>query len=269
MVFNKGGQPGAITAEGSAVPELQLLEAAAEVSRSWFNKRSCWKRLFISGRGAPCCFITPGDAWGGAGDGADLARGGGVSDAIARGRGGRGTGPATDGEVGARSGCPAPGVCFLPAGLGGSQVRGDSHLTWCNFYPSTAPGFPAVAVPAPLSAASFPLPLQNRQTFNSLTCLSAAAEDGSPQLPGPRPWTAAPCSPEVMPGRTPACTPVPEPPRSRADERRASRDDLSCEEEEEGGGKEEDRAAWRSGGTGAESLFQLDGEIDIEQIENN
>lgn len=109
------------------------------------------------------------------------------------------------------------------------------------------------------------LSLQNRQTFNSLTCLSAAAEDGSQRLPGPQPWTAAPRSPEVMPGRTPACTPVPEPPRSH----RASRDDLSCEEEEDGGGKEEDGAAWRSGGTGAESLFQLDGEIDIEQIENN
>ncbi|NXD79354.1 FA53B protein, partial [Halcyon senegalensis] len=109
---------------------------------------------------------------------------------------------------------------------------------------------------------------QNRQTFNSLTCLSAAAEDGSPRLPVPQPWTAAPRSPEVMPGRTPACTPVPEPLQPRPDESRA-RDDLSCEEEEEGGGKEEDKAAWRRGGTGAESLFQLDGEIDIEQIENN
>ncbi|XP_063194465.1 protein FAM53B isoform X2 [Chroicocephalus ridibundus] len=110
---------------------------------------------------------------------------------------------------------------------------------------------------------------QNRQTFNSLTCLSAGPEEGSQRLPGHQPWTAAPGSPEVMPGRTPACTPVPEPPRSRAHERQASRDDLSCEEEEEGGGKEEDGAAWRSGGMGAESLFQLDGEIDIEQIENN
>ncbi|NWH63780.1 FA53B protein, partial [Geococcyx californianus] len=110
---------------------------------------------------------------------------------------------------------------------------------------------------------------QNRQTFNSLTCLSAAAEDGSQQLPGPQQWTVAPRSLEVMPGRTPACTPVPEPPRSRADMRQASRDDLSCEEEEEGGGKEEDRTAWRSAGMGADSLFQLDGEIDIEQIENN
>ncbi|NWR52403.1 FA53B protein, partial [Regulus satrapa] len=93
--------------------------------------------------------------------------------------------------------------------------------------------------------------------------LSSTAEDGSPRPSGPQPWTAAP---EVMPGRTPACTPVPEPPRARPDERR---DDLSCEEEEESAGKEEDRAAWRSGGTGAEGLFQLDGEIDIEQIENN
>ncbi|NXQ01569.1 FA53B protein, partial [Vidua macroura] len=107
---------------------------------------------------------------------------------------------------------------------------------------------------------------QNRQTFNSLTCLSTTAEDGSQRPTGPQPWTAAP---EVMPGRTPACTPVPEPPRARPDDRRASRDDLSCEEEEESAGKEEDRAAWRSGGPGTESLFQLDGEIDIEQIENN
>ncbi|NXR52314.1 FA53B protein, partial [Hippolais icterina] len=109
---------------------------------------------------------------------------------------------------------------------------------------------------------------QNRQTFNSLTCLSTTAEDGSQRLPGAgeQPWTAAP---EVMPGRTPACTPVPEPPPARPEERRASRDDLSCEEEEESAGKEEDRAAWRGSGTGTESLFQLDGEIDIEQIENN
>ncbi|NWH36907.1 FA53B protein, partial [Chloropsis hardwickii] len=100
---------------------------------------------------------------------------------------------------------------------------------------------------------------QNRQTFNSLTCLSTTAEDGSPRLPGPQPW---PAGPEVMPGRTPACTPVPEPPRARPDE-------LSCEEEEESAGKEEDRVAWQSSGPGTEGLFQLDGEIDIEQIENN
>ncbi|XP_056350249.1 protein FAM53B [Oenanthe melanoleuca] len=106
---------------------------------------------------------------------------------------------------------------------------------------------------------------QNRQTFNSLSCLSSTAELGSQRLPGPQPWPAAP---EVMPGRTPACTPVPEPPRAGPGHQ-ASRDELCCEEEEESAGKEEDRAAWRSGGPGSESLFQLDGEIDIEQIENN
>ncbi|NWR76377.1 FA53B protein, partial [Centropus unirufus] len=107
---------------------------------------------------------------------------------------------------------------------------------------------------------------QNCQTFSSL---SAAAEDGSQRLRGPQPWTTASQCPEVMPGRTPACTPVPEPPRSQAEEHQASRDDLSCEEEEESGGKEEGRTAWRGCGMGADSLFQLDGEIDIEQIENN
>ncbi|XP_061857398.1 protein FAM53B isoform X2 [Colius striatus] len=110
---------------------------------------------------------------------------------------------------------------------------------------------------------------QNRQTFNSLTCLSGAAQEGGRRPPGPQPWPAAPRTPEVMPGRTPACTPVPEPSGSRAGERHASRDELSGEEEEEGGGKEEDGAAWRSGGMGTDSPFQLDGEIDIEQIENN
>lgn len=109
---------------------------------------------------------------------------------------------------------------------------------------------------------SLPLLPQNRQAFNSL---STAAEDGAQRLPGPM---------EVMPGRTPACTPVPEP-RSQGSERRGSRDELSCEEsdcgaaEDEGGGKEEDTEPWRGGGAGAESPFQLGGELDIEQIENN
>lgn len=109
---------------------------------------------------------------------------------------------------------------------------------------------------------SLPLLPQNRQAFNSL---STAAEDGAQRLPGPV---------EVMPGRTPACTPVPEP-RSRGEEHRGSRDELSCEEsdcgaaEDEGGGKEEDMEPWRGGGAGAESPFQLGGELDIEQIENN
>lgn len=109
---------------------------------------------------------------------------------------------------------------------------------------------------------------QNRQTFNSLSSLSTAAEDNTQRLPTTRPWTTAPHSPEVMPGRTPACTPVPEP-RTRGEERGVSRDDLSCEESDEGGGKEDDGTPWRGGGAGTQSPFQLDGEIDIEQIENN
>lgn len=153
-------------------------------------------------------------------------------------------------------------LCLLSVRLGELRFEVGKTLSSSGIISIPASGFPLVSN----SAACLPLPLQNRQTFNSLTCLSTTAEDGSQRLAGPQPWTAAP---EVMPGRTPACTPVPEPPRARPDDRRASRDDLSCEEEEESAGKEEDRAAWRSGGTGTESLFQLDGEIDIEQIENN
>lgn len=109
---------------------------------------------------------------------------------------------------------------------------------------------------------------QNRQTFNSLSSLSTAVEDSTQRLPTTRPWTTAPHSPEVMPGRTPACTPVPEP-HTRGEERGVSRDDLSCEESDEGGGKEEDGTPWQGSGAGTQSPFQLDGEIDIEQIENN
>ncbi|XP_068807585.1 protein FAM53B isoform X3 [Struthio camelus] len=116
---------------------------------------------------------------------------------------------------------------------------------------------------------------QNRQTFNSLSCLSAAPEDGAQQKHfRAKSWAAAPSASEVMPGRTPACTPVPEP-RPRAEDGGAGREELSGEEadygaaEDEGGGKEDGRAPWRRGGTAGESVFQLDGEIDIEQIENN
>lgn len=210
-----------------------------------------------------------GDVWGGDGDGTDPEQAGGGFDVFAFCRGSEATGPAMDGGVEGCSLCPSPGdLLSAPAALlvfcwaEGAQVWGreDSQLIWCNFYSNFS------IPPASASAASLPLPLQNRQTFNSLSCLSATAEDGSQRLAGPQAWPAAP---EVMPGRTPACTPVPEPAQARPDDRRASRDDLSCEEEEEGAGKEEDRAAWRSVGPGTESLFQLDGEIDIEQIENN
>ncbi|XP_019358510.1 PREDICTED: protein FAM53B [Gavialis gangeticus] len=121
---------------------------------------------------------------------------------------------------------------------------------------------------------------QNRQTFNSLSCLSTTLDDCAlqtqfgPSVNSTKSWTTSPSSSDVMPGRTPACTPVPEP-CSNAEECRASKEDLSCEEsdycttEEESSRKEEERASWRSSGTGGENVFQLDGELDIEQIENN
>lgn len=78
-----------------------------------------------------------------------------------------------------------------------------------------------------------------------------------------------------MPGRTPACTPVPQP-SSNAEECKASKEeDFSYEEseycttEDESNRKEEEHASWRNSGTGGDNVFQLDGELDIEQIENN
>ncbi|XP_050815510.1 protein FAM53B [Gopherus flavomarginatus] len=121
---------------------------------------------------------------------------------------------------------------------------------------------------------------QNRQTFNSLSCLSTTVDDCAQQnqfCPGvnsPKSWTASPSSSDVMPGRTPACTPVPEP-HSNAEEHRVSKDDLSWEEsdycatEDESSRKEDERASWKSSGTGGRNVFPLDGELDIEQIENN
>ncbi|NXA34560.1 FA53B protein, partial [Eudromia elegans] len=113
---------------------------------------------------------------------------------------------------------------------------------------------------------------QNRQTFNSLSCLSGAPEDGA-HLDTARATarTKAPASRDAAPGRTPACTPVPGPETElRHAQDGGAREPLSAEEADdgdEGGGKEEARAPWRRGG--AAGAFQLGGEIDIEQIENN
>uniref|UniRef100_A0A8C8SJ51 Family with sequence similarity 53 member B n=1 Tax=Pelusios castaneus TaxID=367368 RepID=A0A8C8SJ51_9SAUR len=121
---------------------------------------------------------------------------------------------------------------------------------------------------------------QNRQTFNSLSCLNTTVDDHDqrnqfcPGVNSPKSWTTSPSSSDVMPGRTPACTPVPEP-HSNVEECRVSKDDLSWEEsdycamEDESTRKEDERASWRSSGSGGENVFQLDGELDIEQIENN
>uniref|UniRef100_A0A8D0H7J4 Family with sequence similarity 53 member B n=1 Tax=Sphenodon punctatus TaxID=8508 RepID=A0A8D0H7J4_SPHPU len=120
---------------------------------------------------------------------------------------------------------------------------------------------------------------QNRQHFNSLSCLSNMADDCPQQnqfsagVNSTKSWTTYPSSSDVMPGRTPACTPVPEP-HSNAEECRISKDDLCCEEsdycatEDENNRKEDERASWSSG-TGGANIFQLDGELEIEQIENN
>lgn len=127
----------------------------------------------------------------------------------------------------------------------------------------------------------FPLLFQNCQTFNSLSCLSITADDCShqnqfsPGIGGTKSWTTASlCTLDVMPGRTPACTPVPEP-HSNAEECKSSKEDFSYEEsefcatEDESSRKEEDNSSWRNSGTGGDNIFQLDGELDIEQIENN
>ncbi|XP_044301606.1 protein FAM53B isoform X1 [Varanus komodoensis] len=118
---------------------------------------------------------------------------------------------------------------------------------------------------------------QNCQTFNSLSCLSTTADDCaqqnqfSPDISGTSSWTT---TLDVMPGRTPACTPVPEP-HSNVEECKLNKEDFSCEEsefcatEDESTRKEDENSSWRNGGTGGDNVFQLDGELDIEQIENN
>nr|XP_056705800.1 protein FAM53B [Euleptes europaea] len=123
---------------------------------------------------------------------------------------------------------------------------------------------------------------QNCQTFNSLSCLSTTVDDCSqqnqfsPGISSTKSWkTTSLCTLDVMPGRTPACTPVPEP-HSNAEECKASKeDDFSYEEseycatEDESSRKEDENSSWRNSGTGGDNVFPLDGELDIEQIENN
>nr|XP_004659321.2 protein FAM53B [Jaculus jaculus] len=122
---------------------------------------------------------------------------------------------------------------------------------------------------------------QNCQTFSSLSCLSTGMEDRSPQSPfnlisSTRSWTAL-LSASSPGGRTPAGTPVPEPlPHSFDDhDHFACQEDLSCEDsdghtpEEDCCGRGEPAPAWRDCGATVKSLCSLDGELDIEQIENN
>ncbi|MBZ3869845.1 Protein FAM53B [Sciurus carolinensis] len=123
---------------------------------------------------------------------------------------------------------------------------------------------------------------QNCQTFSSLSCLSAGMEDCGPQSPfalhvsSTRAWTALLSASASSPGgRTPAGTPVPEPPARSFDDGLTCQEDLSCEEsdsctlDEDCSRKRESAAAWRGRGAAGHSLCSLDGELDIEQIENN
>lgn len=121
---------------------------------------------------------------------------------------------------------------------------------------------------------------QNCQTFSSLSCLSTGMEDYSPQSPfavhasGTRSWATL-LSASSPGGRTPAGTPAPEPFPASFDDRLTCPEDLSCEESDgcsldgDCGRKGELAPAWRDCGATGNSLCSLDGELDIEQIENN
>lgn len=121
---------------------------------------------------------------------------------------------------------------------------------------------------------------QNCQAFSSLSGLSSGTEDRAPHSPfalhvsSTRAWAALFSAAAAGPGgRTPAGTPVPEPPAPSFDAL-ACTEEL-CWEEAEGGApgegcgrRGEPAPAWRD--RGAESSpCSLDGELDIEQIENN
>ncbi|KAJ7325296.1 hypothetical protein JRQ81_018316, partial [Phrynocephalus forsythii] len=118
----------------------------------------------------------------------------------------------------------------------------------------------------------------NCQTFNSLSCLSTTMDDCSQQnqftpdiSSSTKEWAT---TLDIMPGRTPACTPVPES-QPNTEECKSSKEEEFYEEsefcatEDENNRKEDENPSWRNSGTGGDNVFHLDGELDIEQIENN
>ncbi|XP_037352859.1 protein FAM53B [Talpa occidentalis] len=121
---------------------------------------------------------------------------------------------------------------------------------------------------------------QNCQAFSSLSCLSSGIEDRGPHSPSAfhvsstKSWTAL-LSASSAGGRTPAGTPVPEPLPPSFDDHLACKEELSWEESEgsaldEGCGRRGEPAlAWRDRGAAGNSPCSLDGDLDIEQIENN
>lgn len=123
---------------------------------------------------------------------------------------------------------------------------------------------------------------QNCQTFSSLSSLSAGMEDCGPHSPftlhvsSTRSWTALlSASASGLGGRTPAGTPVPEPLPPSLDDQLTCREELCCEESggctlDEGCPRRgEPATAWRDRRATRNSPCSLDGELDIEQIENN
>ncbi|XP_055962661.1 protein FAM53B isoform X1 [Sorex fumeus] len=112
---------------------------------------------------------------------------------------------------------------------------------------------------------------QNCQTFSSLSSLGVVGVD----VGGPRAWTAL-LSASGPGGRTPAGTPVPEPPPPPSfDDPLACREELCWEETDSGplddgcGQRWETATAWRDRAAAGGSPCSLDGELDIEQIEQN
>ncbi|KAK9400785.1 protein FAM53B [Crotalus adamanteus] len=116
---------------------------------------------------------------------------------------------------------------------------------------------------------------QNCQTFNSLS----TTVDDCPQqnqfslgTSSNNSWVT---NVNIMPGRTPACTPVPEPHSNSEEHHPNQEEDFSyedsdfCATEDENSRKEVENSSWRESGTGGDNIFQLGGELDIEQIENN
>ncbi|KAM6184738.1 protein FAM53B [Rhynchocyon petersi] len=124
---------------------------------------------------------------------------------------------------------------------------------------------------------------QNCQAFSSLSCLSSGVEDRGPPSPLAI-HTSLACSRTALlsasststGSRTPAGTPVIEPPAPHSfDDRLAGKEELFCDEvdscalDEDRGRRDESASAWRDLGAVGSGLCSLDGELDIEQIENN
>ncbi|XP_026560720.1 protein FAM53B isoform X1 [Pseudonaja textilis] len=116
---------------------------------------------------------------------------------------------------------------------------------------------------------------QNCQTFNSLSTTVDDCPQQNQFSLGTSSNNSWATNVDVMPGRTPACTPVPEPHSNSEEHHPNQEEDFSyedsdfCAAEDENSRREVEHSSWRNSGTGGDNIFQLGGELDIEQIENN